>query len=546
MATLSVCMIVKDEENNLTELLPSIEKFADEIVVVDTGSTDNSLSIAKKFGAKTGTFEWCDDFSKARNRSLELAECEYVMWLDADDRIEDGEARKITQLKEQLSPNSPKAFMFKIKSLFTNSRSDVCYQVRLFPNREDLRFKGRVHEQIVWAITKAEIPLAITEVEITHTGYENPIGNRKKLLRNLKLLLEDLKENPHDPAVNHFTAKTYLGLGDTKKAKEYLYKTLTEEYKSTNAPSYIEAAIMLANIHLQEHDPNRAKELLHNLLKNFPKNDIVKLALAEVLARCGEYRKALGYLEEIRTDGLNLITIPIDQGSITSKYYELLGICHEAIGNTQLAINFYKLSAKFNPHSKSPWERMGILHAKKGDSMKAIEAFKYTLPEEVKEPAASIIAKSRLLVEQGKRKEAIKTLKESITLHPNNPYLLEILANLLADEGNLEEAKNILRKTTELQMSKTNNVKINTLIRMALCQAHTLDIEECAYTASTIIERLNMKVNKTINSIIDLAEIYIDIGKFLKDLGNSGASKLSINTAKALLNLQALANITRT
>lgn len=91
---LSVCLIVKNEEKVIERCLDCVKKFADEIVVVDTGSTDKTKTLAQKYTDKVFDFVWCNDFSKARNFAFEKATCDYVMWVDADDVISDANAKK--------------------------------------------------------------------------------------------------------------------------------------------------------------------------------------------------------------------------------------------------------------------------------------------------------------------------------------------------------------------------------------------------------------------------------------------------------------------
>lgn len=101
--TLSVCLIVKNEEAVLAGCLSDAVRFADELIVVDTGSTDKTKEIAHQFTEKVFDFAWCDDFAAARNASFAQASCDYVMWLDADDRVSSKNVEKINQLKQTLS-----------------------------------------------------------------------------------------------------------------------------------------------------------------------------------------------------------------------------------------------------------------------------------------------------------------------------------------------------------------------------------------------------------------------------------------------------------
>lgn len=102
-ATISVCMIVKSEEAVLARCLQDASMFADEIVILDTGSADHTREIASKYTDRIYDFTWCDDFAAARNASFEKATCDYVMWLDADDLINQANCEKINQFKRDVS-----------------------------------------------------------------------------------------------------------------------------------------------------------------------------------------------------------------------------------------------------------------------------------------------------------------------------------------------------------------------------------------------------------------------------------------------------------
>ena len=96
-------MILKDESQVLSRALDCVKSFADEIIIVDTGSSDNTKEIAAQYTKKIYDFVWCDDFSKARNFSFEKATGDYLMWLDADDVIPETEQQKILNLKNKIS-----------------------------------------------------------------------------------------------------------------------------------------------------------------------------------------------------------------------------------------------------------------------------------------------------------------------------------------------------------------------------------------------------------------------------------------------------------
>ncbi|MDE6690783.1 MAG: glycosyltransferase family 2 protein [Clostridia bacterium] len=144
--TLSVCMIVKDEEATLARCIECAAPFADEIIVVDTGSTDGTVQIARSLDAKVFFFEWCDDFSAARNFSFSKAECDLVMWLDADDVITPENAQKIADLKER--DDFDVAFLKYAAAFDGDTPTFVYYRERIFRRSSNFRWQGFVHEVI--------------------------------------------------------------------------------------------------------------------------------------------------------------------------------------------------------------------------------------------------------------------------------------------------------------------------------------------------------------------------------------------------------------
>ena len=144
--TLSVCMIVKDEEATLARCLSCVKPFADEIIVVDTGSADDTVAIARRFTDKVFFFEWRDDFSAARNYSFSLASCDFVMWLDADDVITEENARLIAGLKSR--DDFDVAFLQYAAAFDGDKPTFVYYRERIFRRALGLKWEGAVHEAI--------------------------------------------------------------------------------------------------------------------------------------------------------------------------------------------------------------------------------------------------------------------------------------------------------------------------------------------------------------------------------------------------------------
>ncbi len=185
---ISVCMIVKNEEKVINRAIGSCLLFADEVIVVDTGSTDKTKEIVDNLGGIVTLFsdDWNNDFSEARNKSIGLAEYSWILWIDADDIIPLATAEKLVALK-----NAPldHCFQFLIKNTVNHiAVGSQFMQMRMFPNRPEIRFKGPIHEQIAHATVKLGLEEVPLDLEIWHTGYELPEVRKEKAVRNGKLM----------------------------------------------------------------------------------------------------------------------------------------------------------------------------------------------------------------------------------------------------------------------------------------------------------------------------------------------------------------------
>ncbi len=202
-ARVSLTMIVRDEERNLPHCLESVRGVFDEIVVLDTGSKDRTIEIARSFGARVFDFVWVDDFAAARNSALARATGDYAFWLDADDLIEPPEREKLEALLARLSrAGEPTAFVVRCAcdpGPDGIGGDTVVDHIRLFPLIEGVRWTYRVHEQILPALKAARVPVKWTDITVRHTGYADRALRSGKLERDSRILLEELADRPDDP-----------------------------------------------------------------------------------------------------------------------------------------------------------------------------------------------------------------------------------------------------------------------------------------------------------------------------------------------------------
>lgn len=179
MFTLSLCMIVKDEEQTIERILNCAKQFCDEIIIIDTGSKDNTKSICKKFTNFVYDFDWQDDFAKARNYSFSFATKDYIIWLDADDYITEENIAKILTLKN--SNEYADFFMLKYVMGFENTYPTFeFYRERIIKNTKNIKWEGFIHEAI-----SPYGKIIYKDIQIEHRKEkENPPKRNLKIFRN--------------------------------------------------------------------------------------------------------------------------------------------------------------------------------------------------------------------------------------------------------------------------------------------------------------------------------------------------------------------------
>jgi glycosyltransferase involved in cell wall biosynthesis len=223
----SLCMIVRNEEHHLPDCLRSVTGVFDEIVVVDTGSADATREVARRFGAQVYDFPWVDSFGAARNESLRHARCKWIMWLDADDRLDEENRQRLQELVAGLGDEWD-PYAMKVRSILDAHRTAfrLLDQVRLFRNRPEIRWDYRIHEQILPAVNRVGGVVRWANVIIDHVGYQDPGARKGKLERNLRLLELDHVERPQDGFSLFNLGWTLLDLGRTEEALTHLEAAL--------------------------------------------------------------------------------------------------------------------------------------------------------------------------------------------------------------------------------------------------------------------------------------------------------------------------------
>ncbi len=210
--SLSLCMVLRNEEGNLERCLDSVRGLVDETIAVDTGSTDATVEIAIRNGARVAHFDFTRvDFAAARNHGLEQAAGRWILVLDADEVIDPTGARVVKALIEQ--GTNAGSFLERHNFSVDCAVPKRDYVVRLFPNRKEYRFRGRVHETVDDAIVAGGGRLIQTGIRIEHGFAIDAEARRRKNLRYIEILKEEIAADPNDSTRLDFLAAEYHQLG---------------------------------------------------------------------------------------------------------------------------------------------------------------------------------------------------------------------------------------------------------------------------------------------------------------------------------------------
>jgi glycosyltransferase involved in cell wall biosynthesis len=251
-ARVSLTTIVRNEAATLARCLASVRDLVDEIIIVDTGSTDDTKDIAHKHGARVFDFPWCDSFAAARNESIRHATGDWLLWLDADEYLDETNRDKLRALLAGLSDDNS-VYVMQQRSPAANGSATLVSQVRLFRNHSAARWNYRVHEQIFPSLRQAGHIVRFTDIAIEHTGYLDPALRQRKLERNVRLLHRELVERPEDAFTLFNLGGAYADLGRCAEAVPLLQESLRRSRPTSSITPKLYALLTQCHRRLGQH-----------------------------------------------------------------------------------------------------------------------------------------------------------------------------------------------------------------------------------------------------------------------------------------------------
>ncbi len=348
-AKISQCMIVKNEEKNIEKALSWGKGVVSEQIVVDTGSTDRTVELAEKMGAKVYHFEWIDDFSAAKNFAISKAKYEWIALLDADEYFSEEDAKKLLFYIRQL--NDSKYDIIATAWVHINNDGRVIAvgtQTRIFRNHPGLRYKNRIHEQIVPIDGRPHPPVdATTELSIFHTGYgeaENEVKTSSG--RNLKMIEAELVDRPDDYDMLGYLGDELYSMHRLEEAKEAFHKAIAlmpeslPEHDMRSDITFVKLLEILAYQFLQ--DDKEILSVYNDAVKRLPKESDFDYMIGKYYAARGEFDKGEKYLKLAlqKLEQFGYTSKAMMLTAQLSKAYELLSVCCYNNGNLKGCVDY--------------------------------------------------------------------------------------------------------------------------------------------------------------------------------------------------------------
>ncbi|NLI13372.1 glycosyltransferase [Pelotomaculum propionicicum] len=368
---ISLAMIVRNEAENLKSCLDSVSGQVDEIIIVDTGSTDGTVEIARLYTDKVYSYHWADDFSAARNYAIEKAKGEWILCLDADETLDlaTGDLKSLLAGENQLE-----AYLLPLNNPTTESTGEYnrFLVLRLFKNNGRYRFQGKIHEQI--CISENGVVGIADKPVIRHKLITARERNRKRG-RNLALLKNVFSEDPQNYFIQYYIGVEWLMLGKPGKALPYFqqaYENLTDEHLLFRSPALRYLIICLKDL----GRTNEAIDLCREAVLRYP-------AFTDVYYLCGvlheekkDYRTAIEWLNQAVGRGTPPALYSHMNGAGGFLAYSHLGFCHGMLGQSEEARKSYERALEANPSYIFPVYNYFLIVMAKHGPYSAWERFK--------------------------------------------------------------------------------------------------------------------------------------------------------------------------
>ena len=341
---LSLCMIVRNEEDVIERCLKATLSFVDEIIVVDTGSTDKTKEIVSQYTSNLYDFKWIDDFSAARNFSFSKATGDYIMWLDADDIITPINANKIIALKNSYDPKTD-IFMFKYNVAFdkNNQPTFTYYRERIIRNSEKYKWESPIHEVI--SLTGN---IVYQDISVEHKKLKpSPPG------RNLKIFQKMIENGIKLDARQQF----YYGRELFYNQQEDAAISILEDFLTRSDgwdENKIDACKLLGSLYFQKNKTENALNFLFHSFQYAPPRSNICCDIGKLFLENKNYSNAIFWYELAASQNQNLISNAFIEPD-TFNYIPYMQLCliYYRLGDFVKANMYNEMAGKYKPDDPS-------------------------------------------------------------------------------------------------------------------------------------------------------------------------------------------------
>jgi len=443
-----LCMIVRDSARTLPACLESIRPWVDEMVIVDTGSVDETPRIVESYGGRLFHSPWCDDFSAARNESLRHARGNWLFWMDSDDTIPWECGRGLTRLISREPPPNVLAFVVQVHCPGGGEQGGPAFDVtavdhvKLFRNRADLRFDGRIHEQLLPAIRRAGGQVGWSDVYVVHSGSDqSPVAQRKKFERDLRILELELAERPEHPFTLFNLGMTYVHAGRFSEGAGYLRRSIGRSNPDESHLRKVYALLVYAEMRLGFGA--EALETCRRGLALFPHDVELQFREGVLLHELGRLVEARQAYAAVLTDGEERHFSSVDRALTGFKAHQNLAVVATDMGDLAGAEREWREVVRAAPGYRQGWRGLGETLMRAG----RIADAETDADDLVKDGAMHIeglLLKSHVAIARGQFADARIALETALTENPDDLDVLRNRSQFFFEHGDAAEAESAL------------------------------------------------------------------------------------------------------
>ena len=467
---LSVFLITKNEERFIGQCLESVRDIASQIVVMDTGSTDWTKSIAERFGAEVHSCDWCDDFSAARNAALEKVTGDWVLMLDADEELLPDQKEKLRQLM-----NDPSAIAWRLPMVDKGREEEgVSHVPRLFRNAPGLFYVGRIHEQIFSSVEVRRQEWGLEnrfgDAKLLHHGYtKEMVQSRDKIARNLRLLYLAVEELPGDPNLLMNLGLELVRDGRVSEGLEQYaaaFVALSALPKDHVTPELRESLLTQHASHLVS--AKRSAEVVRVLQSSLAKAGGLTASMHWLLGLAfieqKQFSEGAAQMRECLAKRTHAALTPVNRNILKGGPSHCLALCLAALKQRDVADQAFQSALKEDPNARTVRFDYARFLVEGGHEVDALRWLHELAMEDASDLRVWQFCGQVALSKPEYFEFAADWTSEAYKLHSSHPAIIEQRATVLMLSGEADEALTLWR-----ELDSTTNAVIRAAL--VVCEA---------------------------------------------------------------------------